>query len=269
MFLRFEATMNGAKFSSIAEEVILRDIVEQPATVDTALSRIAGRPGQRLSAQTRTALSVRLVYNIRSRDIARRSAVRDLVAKWARDGGMLEINSRPGKHLYVVADAAPALDSSLKWMQDLSLTLTAYEQPYWVDNIPAESYVDTALKNDGSGDYASSFASLTIGGTVDFVPVNCTITNVGSKTLTRVKIEVNNTHIELSGMSVDPGGVIMIEHIRGILMIYNLMDSAITYLYARTPQSSDELLGKVGYNNVNIESNSMVSVALYGAGWWL
>lgn len=269
MFLRFEATLNGGKFSSIAEEVLLRDIVEQPATEDVTLARRANRPGQRLSAKTRTALSVRLVYNIRSRDIARRAEVRDLVAKWARDGGMLEINTRPGKHLYVVADVPPALDSSLKWTQDLSLTLTAYEQPYWVDNIPAEAYVDTALKSDGSGDYTSSFASLTIGGTVDFVPVNCTVTNVGNTALTRVKIEVNNTHIELSGMSVDPGGVIMIEHVRGIVMIYNLMDSAVTYLYARTPQSSDELLGKVGYNNVNIESDSMVSVALYGAGWWL
>ena len=290
MFLRFEAMMNGAKFSSIAEEVILRDIVEQPATVDTALSRIAGRPGQRLSAQTRTALSVRLVYNIRSRDIARRSAVRDLVAKWARDGGMLEINSRPGKHLYVVADAAPALDSSLKWTQDLSLTLTAYEQPYWEDNDPTVASFATTY--DAAFGYAVGFATLDAPGTaMDATVKSVKVVNAdGSKAMTNVTVRLSKSSgivgapkrdlksvMNLTGLDIPPRDGVEIFYSSpgplyakpGILYIRQIKTKTDLF-WARTPDSSDDLLFAPGSRNqVSAQTNVAATVEVNANGWWL
>lgn len=268
MFLRFEATLNGSKFSEIADEVILTDIIEEPASVDVTLARWANRPGQRLSAKTRTALSVRLVYVIRTQDIARRAEVRDLIAKWGKNGGQLTVNTRPNLYLDVTMDTPPALDSSLKWTQELTLTLTAYRLPYWVSNTLSEALIDTVAKSDGSG-YVSQFASITLDGTVDSATVDCFVSNIGSENLTRLYIKLNNTFMELTGLSVEPSKTIIIEHSYGVVTIRDMSDDTVSYLYARTPQSSDELLGIVGHNNVYVEANTQVSVYMYGAGWWL
>ncbi len=149
MFLRFEAQLNGNKFSDIAPELILRDIVESPAEVDVSKVRYANRPGQRVSSIVRTSLSVRLVYVIRSRDIQRRMEIRDLIVAWAANGGTLKVNTRPGKMLRVICETSPMLESSLRWTQDLSLTLTAYSIPYWQDEAATNLPVISAVPEKG------------------------------------------------------------------------------------------------------------------------
>ena len=83
MFLRFNATLNGASFADIADEVVLVDVTELPAAKEIETASMAGRHGERVSVNRRTSLTVRLTYVIRTQNIVRRAQLQRLVSKWA------------------------------------------------------------------------------------------------------------------------------------------------------------------------------------------
>lgn len=291
MFLRFDATLNNRKFSDIAPEVILRDIVEQPEEVDLTTSRYASKSGQRVSAKVRTSLAVRLSFVIRAYDPARRAELRDLVAAWAKDGGILKINTRPGKHLLVTMGAAPALESSLIWTQDLQLTLTAYEIPYWVS--------DTAEVNTMHTEYTGS----NIAGHEEFaqmpmsVPSNVTgyplkevkLTNVSTngKVLTMMEINTSyqtaqygkrkaqKTRMKLTGLNISPGETVRIKYdAPGLLAIKGQTGNDL--LECRTPDSDDDLLygadtvlGLSVPGDVVVWADCPVQCTVTAEGWWM
>lgn len=203
MLLRFEATMNGKKFSRIAEECILVDIVEDAAdmAVDTAAQ--AGRDGMRVLSRYRKSLSVTLSFVIRTQDIRKRAEIMRKVAEWAGTGGKLEINPRPGKYLYVVVDTPPAIGSHLKWTEELQLTLTAYSNPYWISQ---KSYTLEAKVTGGGStlnpEYAcSGFGS--IGGDLESdVSVTFTTDTVSTLPADSISITCGNTSIAFEGTGV-------------------------------------------------------------------
>lgn len=275
MFLRFEATLNGKKFSDIAPEVILLDILEQPADMDVSLSRRGYRSGQRSSGRVRTSLSVRLVYNIRAYSIERRAAIRDMIADWAKDGGWLTVNSRPGKRLFVEVDNPPNLDSSLKWTQDLSLTLTAYSQPYWEDEEDVRvGAVDAAWSPAHQQYYAANVITPT--GNVPTVPLSVSFYASGGAPLTHIKIVADDTFIELDNLSVQPSlvrGYVFIDYDdNDVLMIHDLMadDDNSSLMSNRTAESSDDLLVRCGKTNqLHVYSDVPVTVTFWAKGRWV
>lgn len=261
MLLRFEAALNGKKFSEIAPEIILRDIVEIPSEEVVDLNRRGLHAGQMASGRTRLALSVRLVYVIRAYDIARRAEIRDLVAGWASNGGYLTINTRPYKRLHVKVDTAPSLESSLKWTQDLSITLTAYEQPYWEDADGTKCSISTLWSDEESTFHQRCVMEPL--GNLTSTPLSCILFNHGSQTLTKVKISSNNTYIELTGLSVPPGGYcesgLEIRYTEDDVMEIvqrNADGTETSLLKNRTAESSDDILLKCGeLNQVQVYTN--------------
>ena len=204
MFLRFEATMTGQKFSDIAPELYLIDIIEDPAEMDVTLTRMANKPGERVSAKTRKSLSVRLMYEIHTPDITRRAEIQRLVAKWANGyhgSGLLGVNYRPGKVLAVSCETLPVIDSSLLWTQRLSLTLTAHEVPYWEDEAATTKTVTP--KVDANGNYVTLFEYMMLDGDFDGVPVDivASVPWEGSA-LTKFTAVIGSTTFELDGLSV-------------------------------------------------------------------
>lgn len=269
MFLRFDATLNGAKFSELADELILLDVIEAEEVAELVTSSNANRPGQRVTVNTRKSLSVRLSYLIRSQDVTRRAEIRALVAKWAHAGGVLAVNYRPGLVLNVVCEKAPALDSSLKWTQALTLTLTAHTIPYWVDEVSTDKTITTSLKSNGY--YGTLLSQVyTVPGTAESFPMHVAVAGDEANDLTYFKIGINpgGSVFELTGMAVPSWSTLMIEDVGGIVKIYDL-SSGESYLSARTPDSSDELLVSPGSNAIYIEADAQVTVTLMTWGWYL
>ena len=211
MLLRFEATNGGAKFSEIADEVILLDIIEQPAEVDVQKSRLAGGAGMRVSSVTRTSLTVNLVYVIRTQDPVRWGQVHDLVSKWAKRGHAynnynteLTVSTRPGVYLSGRFYVPPVRNSALRWTQEQTLTFVAYDVPYWQD------------KNVSISRFLSKGETTTIdcNCTADRVPLELTITNDTSKPITEIKIVAANSYkMHLTGLNLvtppqDPGYIV-------------------------------------------------------------
>lgn len=287
MFLRFDASLNGQKFSDIAQELILTDIVEMPVTVDTTLSAMANMHGQRLTSNVRTALSVQLVFLIRTQDINLRAGVRDLVATWARDGGMLTVNYRPGLKLYVACTVPPAQESALKWTQELTLTLTAYEIPYWQSETPAE--LNTITESMGDGMFFAADV-LSVPGTAERMPATTIIVKNAATSqtaaMTSVRIDAvdatmtvvenprrnfaTRTKIELTGMSIEPGNGVKITHDAiGTLKITNLKTGE-SLMSARTAQSDDELMVYPGHDTeIMLSTDQLASLSVSTNGWWL
>ncbi len=267
----FEATLNGVAFSSLGEEdeLVLVDIVEEPAQMDTQTVPLGLRDGLLRSVNRRKSLSVSLKYSIRTQDVARRAALRDAVASWAMKGGALKINTRPNKVLYVVADTPPALDSSARWTDMLTLTLTAYGIPYWRSSSNAGATINTTLMADGTY-YRATIASPK--GNAGKSPVVASLVNNGSKALTYVKIKADATFFDLEGFSIASGGVLIIDYTPdGLLDIHGYSSGAdVNLLQYRTPASSDELLFEPNRENtVIVQADSDVSGFVSGMELWL
>lgn len=271
----FDAHLDGVSMSSLADEIIIRDIVEQPPTEDRQTAKRSLHAGTRLISSVRRTLPVQIVYVIRAYDPARRAEIADLIAGWAGKGGNLTISTRPGKHLNVSTADMPRVGSSLKWAEDLTLTLTAYEQPYWEDVDPVTlSVPDTTIPEGSEYYYFEGYYQAS--GNVGKIPATCALMNKStSDPLTYLKIVFpdSNTFIELSGMQVKPNGRLWIGYdSNDILTITgqtetNPYESLLKY---RTAESSDDLLAVTGdFAECRIYSDAPVSGMLYIRGRWL
>lgn len=278
MFLRYEAALDGKNFSDIAPEVLLRDIVEQPADVDSQANPRAGLYGQSVPTRKRLALSVRLVYLIREYDSRKRAELRDKVAEWANGanrGGWLTINTRPGMQLQVVCDTPPNLDSSLKWTQDLTLTLTAYAIPFWQEAGDGQAVELDTVWADNVGMYKGS-AAISPKGNAGKVPVTCFAYNMDDKPLTHLKIIVDDTIMEFKGMNIAGGGVLggwfSLDYTdEEILQIKNVRDdNDPSLLQYRTAESDDDLLAQCKVRNeIHVYSDATVNITFFARGRWL
>lgn len=266
----FEATLGGVDFSSLADELILLDIVEEPAQMDTQTAQRALGSGMIRMVNRRKSLSVRIVYQIRTQDVVRRAAVRDLVAEWSANGGSLEINSRPGKVLPVVMDAVPAIDSNADWSKDLTMTLTAYAMPYWRSKAGAGAQIDTVYVSSENVHYKATV--ITPKGNAGAAPATATVVNAGTAPLTYLKILAGKTFFEFEGFNIPSGGVVMITYdVNGLLdvrgMVYTRDESLLPY---RTADSSDDLLLEPNVDNqIIVWADSALTGMVYGMEWWV
>lgn len=240
MLLRFEAVLNGKKFSDIAEELILVDINEDAAEVTVEKSARAVRDGTYVSSRRRASLSVVLRYVIRTQSITRRAEIKDAVAAWARKGGTLSINSRPGKTLSVEMDKPPALGSHLQWTDTMEMTLTAYAEPYWTQS--ATDTFDLAAGDDGEY-YVNKV--ITVGGNAGDSTARIAIANASGTPLTHLRIECGDTYMEFADLPGTGEELISITYTNGVLTAKDLPTDTSLLPY-RTPESSDELLAPCG-----------------------
>lgn len=238
----FEATLGGVAFSSLAEELLLLDIVETPIEMQTETMQLAFRAGSVRTMHRRKSLEVELRYMIRTQDIARRSAVRNLVAGWAEKGGTLKVNTRPDMRLVQVKTSTPpSLGSSAKWTDELTVTFVCYGLPYWqsatTDKINIQTTYNAATNLHG---YHGIFHPI---GNAESVPLTAMLQNTGSGSLTNIEIAAGETFVELVGIDIPAGGTIVVTMDENSLfnIVHFESTGGISLLPYRTADSSDEL----------------------------
>lgn len=250
MLLRFDAYLSGVSFAQLDPAIILRDIEEMRPDEEREEARRAIHPGMRISARVRRSLSVRLIFCVREYDVAARARVLDKIAEWAGDGGWLTINSRPGQRLYVIPDSLPALGSSLRWTEDMEMTLTAYERPYWEQQWP------TVVSIADSGNIRPV-------GTLPEAYVECEATNTGDGALTTLTLTCGDTAITLEGLDVPAGERVSIAYTdRDVLQITAAGASA---LANRTAESHDDLIARTRQDNAIAVSADQPVTAIFRA----
>lgn len=266
MLQLFDAVLDGDTLSLIAPEIVVTDIEEAAAQMETKTVPLAMGDGLLRTHNRRKSLTVRIRCAICTQDVARRAAVRDLVAAWACRGGVLRINTRPDKHLHVVCDTAPNQGSGMRWTNEIEINLVAYAVPFWENDTETALTVTTAAE---SGEYRFS-GSIRPTGTAQTAPV-C-FEGTANAALDRLKITAGETFFDLASIGANSGDKIAVGYgADGLLYIRKESGGeTVSLLPMRTPESSDDLLAKPGaVNQVSVVADAAITGKIKCRGRWV
>lgn len=251
----YEAALDGQNLSAIAPEIILLDVVERAPEEDKQTAVRALRPGLLLAHRMRQSLAVELVLMIRTQDVGRRAAVMRAITEWAWGTRWLTLNTHPDERLRVTPEEPPVLGSASEWTEKITLTLTAYERPYWENEEPTTVTVTTEEK------------ALRFPGSVGNV-VEVTATNTGADALTALTLTCGKTFFSLSGLNVPPGETVEIRYTDDSTL--QILAGGVSAMANRDAASSDDLYAEAGVSTmVSAGGDQSVSAAFRVRGRWL
>lgn len=251
MLSYFDAAINGRWLSDVDESVYVIDVKEQSKEQTESVARTMVS-GSRFIRKIRHSLSVIISFYITEREPQRRADVLQYVQEWALSGNQLEVDYRNGQRLIVVCDNPTALSSANAWTELLTITFSAYEFPYWVDQ------TGTTVTTSGSGQMRPS-------GQYQHAPCDVSVTNKGSSAITNMIIRSGETSITFDGISLPAGGKLEIVHSLNGLLSAKIGGQSI--LANRTDSSSDDLLVSGGrQNDISVSADQAVSAVFVAWG---
>ena len=168
MISRYDVTLNGTSLSAINESILITDIRYNAAKFSDETYNVSKRHGSRIWRRMFKSASVKIEFAIRAYSTSERQSVCAAIINWAKDGGELRCNDRPGQRLRCVCTEFPYVDSVRGWTDTLSITFTAYALPFWEEAVP----VTASLTSDNNNKYANLY----IPGNIDYALVEATVT---------------------------------------------------------------------------------------------
>lgn len=281
----FDVTLGGVALSTLSDKIYIRDIIEEPYEEEIFKASKAYYAGQRVSKKVRRALSVRVVFVVRERNPQKRAEIFDSIASWAESDRTLFVNYRTitrvtengytyteGRRLSrVVVTEPPAITSANKWTQDVAITFTAFDVPYWEDE-SKYMYSFSANTLDIFSRYQYS-GNIYNRGTAES-PVTMRITNDSSSQLQSMNIRCGNSWFYFENLDIDPGAGLEIDYDSdsGILQILERRSDGLlggNKMPCRTAESQDDLMISPGAVSVQVSANVAVSGYFYCRGRYL
>lgn len=281
----FDVTIGSVALSTLSDKIYIRDIIEEPYEEEIFKASKAYYAGQRVSKKVRRALSVRVVFVVRERNPQKRAEIFDSIASWAESDRTLYVNYRTitkvtengytyteGRQLSrVVATEPPAINSANKWTQDVAITFTAFDVPYWEDE-SKYMYSFSANTLDIFSRYQYS-GNIYNRGTAES-PVTMRITNDSSSQLQSMNIRCGNSWFYFENLDIDPGAGLEIDYDSdsGILQILERRSDGLlgaNKMPCRTAESQDDLMIQPGAVSVQVSANVAVSGYFYCRGRYL
>lgn len=226
---RFEVWLDSQPMSGVAQNVLITDILEDPAEMDVQTYAKARGNGLYVGRRSRQSISVVVTFVIAEYGTAQRKSAMQQLITWAKAGKYLSISDRPNQRLRVQVDGMPTIASAMRWLQECTITFTAYAFPFWEDEMP-ETIIVAAGKS----------ATHYIPGNADAAPVDATIQATGGS----LTVTTGSTTLSFSGV---PAGAVTISH--GDDNILRVEAAGASILAKRTPGSSDDLLVTPGQTN--------------------
>lgn len=255
MTSRYEVTLNGIALSSLSADILILDVNYPEPSFNDNSYRVAKRHGATTDDRVFNPKSVAVSFEIHAYDIRQRTAVRDAVCAWAKNGGKLEINDREGQFLQCVCSKFPSVESVRNWTDPLTIQFTANEIPFWQEIMP--SSISLTAGTSGSG-------TLYVPGSVNGALIEANIHTNAS--ITSVALTVNSRTLTLSGLSVTSGKDITITY--NDKAIQSIMVGTTSLLDKRTGVT--DLLANCGENNsVSFTSSASVTVTFSVRGCWV
>lgn len=249
---RYECVLNGKPLSDISCQISVLDINEEAPDEEITAYKRAFKDGMTFVRKQRGKISVSVLFEIGERDVQSRKEICQLVQEWARAGGVLKINDRPGQELYVVCEQLPSIASALKWTQPLAVRFSAYDVPYW-------------QSVSGSSVTTSGQKSFFVAGTVEKCKASASIVNTGNSTINSITIDTGASEISFTGIALEPTKKLETGY------------DAHGYFFAKIGSTSvldkqhgdDELEALCGHNLVKVSASGPVSMTLNAKGLWL
>lgn len=241
MMSRYRVYINDIEISSLDDSIYVNDISYSSISVNRSTTALGGRSGSYSGRESLPENKVTVSFAVRKYDTKARQAVVQAVNAWCMNGGWLKVSDRPDQKMYVCCSKPAVVPSVMRWTDFLTIELTAYDYPFWTDEIPTRVVLDV--------DEVEGVAEAEV-----FVPgvyktyVEAEIAVNGN--MTGLTITCGETEIELTDIYVTPGNSVVISYTddHHILQIKSGNTSLLPY---RTPESNDDLILAPGNNTVS------------------
>lgn len=252
MISRYQAILNGISLQSLSPDILITDISYPEPGIQLSTYTRAQRDGAGIYQRYKDKAAVAIRFAIRAYDIARRQQICQQVCNWAKDGGDLRINDRPGQRLVCICETMPRLNSVRNYTDEIEIQFAAYAVPYWQEIIPE------TISLSGS----SASGNLFVPGDAPEAVVEVTIT--ANATLTSISLTTGDTTLSLAGISVPSGSSIQIAY--DDELIQSIKTGSTSLLANRT--GADDLMAKCGtINHVSYTANASCTVTFRVRGW--
>ena len=227
---RSRVWLDGIGLQDIDPAIVVQDISYTTPSIDTQTAEHARHHGERMLRQKVGQTTVTILFEVHEYNPALRQSIVDRVTAWAMSGGVLTVDDKPGRRLTVVCTTPPTVQSVSRWTGRLSLSLTAFDNPFWQDETP------TMLILSGTSNAGNLYAP---GAAADpYVEVEVKPTG----TLTSATLTAGNTSIILSGLSIPSGKTLGIYYDERNTLHIERMDTGASLLNKRTAASYDDLM---------------------------
>lgn len=254
MRTRYQAVLNDVSLSDISPKILITDISHRTPGFRRYTSQLANRNGIYAGEESLSSASVGITFMIREYSTAKRQEIYQQVVAWCMNGGVLQVNDRPGQRLVCMCDELPAIGSAKEWTTELAVVFSGYERPFWEEMYPAF----VTLNNDNSE------GTLYVPGSLKTAYVEVKATPATS--VDDISFIVNDTVISLVNCDSEDDITITYDN-KGI---QHIKAGETSILNLRTGNSSDDLIANCGQlNNVSFVSSDPVSVTFSARGVWL
>lgn len=255
MIGRYEAYMNGIALSSIDPSICVLDIRPSAPKPVYSTYNLTYKDGAVIENAYYEKTSVEVEFEIHEYSVIRRQNICQKIQKWAKRG-IFTASNRPDQRLKnCVCESFPVAESK-SWTKSLTMTLSAYNPPYWEELNP------TTVTLTGT----DSSANVYVPGNADKAYVSADVTI--SSFVTSIRFTVGDTTIVLTGLSNEEGDHIRVGYDDDGYMYIRLNNTSI--IEKRHESSDDDLIVECGkINTFSIASSASVSVTYTVRGCWL
>lgn len=243
-----DASIGTASLRAADSHIYVTNISQEVRTQATFSENI-GRDGRRRGRVRREVIRVTITFRVWDFDsVTAREAVLEKANAWAQDG-FLSVSTKPGRRMAVQCVGRAAASDPRNYAEDYQLIFESSQSPFWEDS---EATTFTL-----SGTSATS--SITVPGTHEAI-FEATIAH-SSGSLATLTLEVGDTKMSFSGLSVAAGTNLYIRHDdAGRLKIYS--GASTTKYHCRSADSDDELIAGPGIVTAKLTAGASCTVTL-------
>lgn len=255
---RTRVWLNNIGLQDIDPSIIVHDVSYQANPIDAKTFDLPKFHGSRLMLRRFGVGIVTVAFEIHEYSQIFRQSILERIVAWAMTGGALTCDDRPGKRLYVACTGAPAIDSTQKWTNQLSITFTAFDNPFWEDINP----IQTELTGTNVSGQIYGIGSA-VGPYIEVKAV------CSSGTLSSITLNVGSTSIKLEEIVIISGYPLWIyydaKHVQHIVRRHG--DSESSLMTNRTTSSDDDLIANLGvYTPVSFVADNASTVTFMARG---
>ena len=239
MNMKRRVALNGTYLDSLDNRIVTGAVDSGDGKESISATDTAGGFGQRITGQHRGTVDLVVRFRILERGrstsgMQNRAEVLEKINNWARPGGVLTVNYKPGRRLNVVLAQAPGEGSLWDFTKEFAITFRAYAIPYWEDATESSDEIGTSSVSTGD--------TLTVGGSAE-TQADVEVENTSNATADTVSITIGGHTMSFADLGLASGETLIIDHVDGLVRIRIL--NGTTYRNAmdkRTAASANDFL---------------------------
>ena len=262
MILKRRVALNGEQLDELDNRIIITGIDEAAGKDNISAVSSAYGFGQRVIRKRRDSLdvTVKFALNLKNDTPGHRRTRETLLEKintWACKGGVMTLDNRSNRQLYVMLAQAPGSGDMFNWTNEFTMVFRAYAVPYWEDT---RGTTNSSGMTKADAKTSGSFY-LTVPGNTD-TEVELTVRNWSGSTINTLTLTVGGKQIKFTNLGLGGSDVLVIDHLRDagmyVFRAQNKGSSTVSVLDKRS--GADDFTVSPGKRKISFSAQRAVTV---------